>query len=172
MPNSPPAHPSTPLSMASRARKAISIAPTLSASFIPSIAPAPAASSGLTQGRSISARAVPLVSGSPSSGNSSLLITSAIGAAITEAAMRWSAGTPNEMYTAITPAAIVPMPPTITECSSDPVRRGTYGLMNNGASVWPTKMLAAPHSDSAPEARIDFIITHAIPCTTRCSTPK
>ncbi len=44
--------------------------------------------------------------------------------------------------------------------------------MNSGASVWPTKMLAAPHSDSAPEVRIERIITQAIPSTTRCSTPK
>ncbi len=52
-------------------------------------------------------------------------MTSAPGAAITDAAMRCTAGTPKEMYTAITPAAIVAKPPTITACSSDWVSRGT-----------------------------------------------
>ena len=46
-----------------------------------------------------------------------------------------------------------------------------YGRMNSGASVCPTKMLAAPHSDSAPEVRMVFIITHASPSTTRWRMP-
>ena len=44
--------------------------------------------------------------------------------------------------------------------------------MSSGASVWPTKMLAAADSDSAPEVRISRIVTQANTCTTRCITPR
>ena len=159
------------MTRASSARNAISIAPTLRQSFIPSLAPAAAASTPLTHGLSTWARTVPRVSGSPSSGNSSFEITSAPGAAITEAAMRCTAGTPNEMYTA--------------EHAGGHVREAADHdrvqlRLRQGREVGPDHQrrlgladedVAASHSDSAPEVPIVFIISQAIPCTTRCSTP-
>ena len=61
-------------------------------------------------------------------------------------------------------------PPTMIACNSDCVSVARYGRIISGASVWPTKTLES-HSDSAPEVRIVFIISQAIPCTTRCRMP-
>ena len=55
-------------------------------------------------------------------------------------------------YAAMTPPATVANPPVITVLSSDTVMWDTNGLMRRGASVWPTKMLPAAESVSAPLA--------------------
>ena len=45
------------------------------------------------------------------------------------------------------------------------------GLTSSGASVCPTKMLAAVDRVSAPLVPIDFCMTHASPCTTAVMIP-
>ena len=61
--------------------------------------------------------------------------TSAAGADMTLAAMRWPAGTPSAMYPASTPPAMVANPPTMMVSSSDRVMSSRKGLMSNGPSV-------------------------------------
>ena len=67
---------------------------------------------------------------------------------------------------------MVTNPPVITAISSERVSFATYGRMSSGASVWPTKMLAAADSDSAPEVRIRRMVTQAKTWTIRCITPR
>ena len=63
------------------------------------------------------------------------------------------------------------MPEVITVISSDCVISGRYGRIVSGASVCPMKMLAATFMLSAPEMRIVFSITHAMPRMMICITP-
>ena len=63
-------------------------------------------------------------------------------------------------------------PPVMTDMSSERVMRSTNGLTSSGASVWPTKMLPAADRVSAPLVPIVRRITHAIPPTSRCMTPR
>ena len=44
--------------------------------------------------------------------------------------------------------------------------------MHSGASVWPTKTLAAMASASVPVTPMTLRNTHAKPATTRCMIPK
>ncbi len=67
---------------------------------------------------------------------------------------------------------MVAKPPTITAWSSDIVIVSTNGRTTSGASVWPTKMLAAAERVSEPEVPIVFRITLAIPPTTHCIAPR
>jgi hypothetical protein len=62
-------------------------------------------------------------------------------------------------------------PPTMMTISSLLVAAGTNGRTMSGASVWPTKMLAAVESVSAPLVPVVLAITHASPCTTHCKKP-
>ena len=62
-------------------------------------------------------------------------MTRAPGAAIRLAARRYEAGTPIEMYTAITPPAIHAMLPVIDASSSDIVIPDRYGLIIIWAST-------------------------------------
>jgi hypothetical protein len=111
------------------------------------------------------------------SGISSFAITSAAGADMTDAAIRWPAMSGKNGFSmptkaAITPPATVAMPPTITQCNSERVISPTYGLMSRGASVWPTKMLAEADSDSAPEVRQVRTMIHAKAFTMTCMKPR
>ena len=54
------------------------------------------------------------------------------------------------------------MPAVITVSSSDLVRRGRYGRIVRGASVWPRKSEAATSSDSAPLVPISQAMTHSL----------
>jgi len=62
-------------------------------------------------------------------------------------------------------------PITIIASSSLCVATATNGLTISGASAWPTKMLAAVHSVSAPLQPMVLAMIHASPCTTYCITP-
>ena len=72
----------------------------------------------------------------------------------------------------MTPPATVAKPPTITVFSSEGVNRATNGLINSGASVCPRKMFPAAERVSAPDVRSVFCITHAMPFTIPCITPR
>ncbi len=50
--------------------------------------------------------------------------------------------------------------------------RSMNGLINSGASVWPTKMLPAADNVSAPEVFIVLCMTKATPFTATCITPR
>ena len=50
--------------------------------------------------------------------------------------------------------------------------RSMYGRTTSGASVWPTKTLAATAIDSAPETPIRKVIALAIRHTSTCMTPR
>ena len=63
----------------------------------------------------------------------------------------------------MTPPATVAKPAVMTACSSERVIFSTKGFTNSGASVWPTKMLAAVARLSAPEVPIVRCITQATP---------
>ena len=64
------------------------------------------------------------------------------------------------------------MPPAITTSNSLFVISETKGFTSSGASVWPTKMLAAVESVSAPLVRIVFCMAHAMPRITTCISPR
>ncbi len=64
------------------------------------------------------------------------------------------------------------MPEVITVSSSDFVRRGRYGRIVSGASVWPRNSEAATLSDSAPLVPISQAITTAKPRTIHCMMPR
>jgi hypothetical protein len=76
------------------------------------------------------------------------------------------------MYAAITPPAIVAIPPIIIVHNSDFFIRGTYGFTNNADSVCPRKISPAAARLSTPDNRITRFITHAHPNTTYCRIPK
>jgi len=94
---------------------------TFSEIFIPSLAPWEIASIILACSFLTSSLMVPLVSDSSVSGYTILDITSAPGAAIKLAAKRYEAGTPMEIYTAITPPAIHAILPVIEASNSERV---------------------------------------------------
>ena len=106
------------------------------------------------------------------SGNTILPITSAAGADITLAAIRWPAGIPIAMYPASTPPAMVAKPPTMIVSSSDRVIWSRNGLIRSGASVWPTKMLAVHDRVSAPLVPMVHRMNRAIASITRCMMPR
>ena len=64
------------------------------------------------------------------------------------------------------------MPPTINVSSSDSVILAMYGRTTSGDSVWPMKALAHTLRVSAPDTRITLVITHAMPWTIFCMTPR
>ena len=83
------------------------------------------------------------------------LIRIAAGAPSTDATTRWPAASgivaPSTVaYNTSTVPAMPAMPPVITTNNSLRVRRARYGLMHNGASTMPRKMLAAVDSPTAP----------------------
>ena len=91
------------------------------------------------------------------------------GAAIKDAAIKYSSGTPRDAYPASTDPATEASPPTITAKSSEGVMFLMKGRTTRGASVCPTKMLAVAESDSArdvPSARRNpppsTLITHCM----------
>ena len=63
------------------------------------------------------------------------------------------------------------MPPVINANSSERVMPAMKGRTTSGASVWPTKTLAAVASDSLPETRMKRVMTHAITSTIFCMMP-
>jgi hypothetical protein len=63
-------------------------------------------------------------------------------------------------------------PPTMIAISSLFVAAAMNGLTISGASVCPTKMLAALLGVSAPLVPIVRDMTHARPCTTYCISPE
>ena len=67
---------------------------------------------------------------------------------------------------------MVAKPPTIKAISSDRVMLATYGRTTSGASVWPTKILAAAARLSAPEVRKVRCMTQAKAATAYCTSPK
>ena len=75
-------------------------------------------------------------------------------------------------YAASTPPATVAKPPVITAISSERVMSSTNGFTTSGASVCPTKMLAAALSVSAPDVRRVRCMTQATPWTTFCIQPR
>ena len=104
-------------------------------------------------------------------------MSSAAGAFMTLAVSRCPAmsgqiGDNSPTYAAITPPAIVANPPTITVFNSEMVMLPTKGLMSNGASVWPTKMLPVADKVSAPEVPRTRCITQAKLRTTHCMMPR
>jgi hypothetical protein len=72
----------------------------------------------------------------------------------------------------MTPRPRCAKPPVMTATNSLFVMSFTYGLTTSGASVWPTKMLLAAESDSAPLVPRVRVITQAMPRTTRCTSPR
>ena len=176
-PTKAPSHPIKPLSMATRAMKAMSMAPTRSASRSPSAAPRAAASITFTSGRSTSSVRRPAVTGSPVSGTSSFAMTSAAGADMMEAAARCPAapGTNGSIiaaYAAKTVPEIVASPAVMIAIITERVMPSTYGFTTSGDSIIPTKMFDAVHSVSAPEVRIVRCMIHAAPRTIRCMMPR
>ena len=145
--------PMSPLSSDTSAMNEISMAPTLAASFIPSTVPLAAASSRLRLLSTGASSTRPAVSGTPVSGTTSLANTSEIGAVIAIAVSRCSMRTPpSSTYAPRIAPDTDAMPATITVNSSDSVNFAKNGRIVSGASLWPMKMLAATHSDSAPLA--------------------
>jgi hypothetical protein len=70
--------------------------------------------------------------------------------------------------------AMVAKPPAMTAWSCERVIAGRNGRTKSGASVWPTKMLAAAETASDPvtPGPSDLRRTHATPATTTCITPR
>jgi hypothetical protein len=165
-----------PFTSAISAVKAMSIAPTLIASVNPSLVPRAAASTRFASVRSILNSTPPDVTGVSVSGTISFATSSDAGADTKHAAARCppaflTNGSIQLVYNASTPVAMFANPATMMHISSERVAAATNGLINRGASVWPTKMLAAAESVSAPLVFIVLLITHARACTTYCITP-
>ena len=144
------------------------MAPTFTANFTPSEVPFATASSTLAPIFSLLISILSLIFSF--SGTRSFAATTAAGADITEAAKRClanntcSAGSSpprNPMYAARTPPAIVAIPPVIKHIISLLVILSKYGLIRNGDSVCPRKMLPAAARLSAPESRMVFFMIHA-----------
>ena len=76
------------------------------------------------------------------------------------------------MYAASTPVAMFAKPPTMIAISSLLVAVARNGRTISGASVCPTKILAAVLSVSAPLVPIVLRISHDSPPTTNVSTPR
>ena len=109
--------------MATSATNAISMAPTLSASCSPSLAPRAAASMTLTSRRGTATCAALDVSGVPVSGTMILAIITAAGALMNDAVTRYPASTPMATYASSTLPAMVAMPAAMTANSSLSVMR-------------------------------------------------
>ena len=84
---------------------------------------------------------------------------------------RCRASTPCEMYMAMMPPDTCAMPLVMMVISSLRVAFDRNGRMVSGASVCPMKMLAATFMLSAPEMRMVFSITHAMPRMMICIRP-
>ena len=141
-----------------KARKTRSMAPTLAAIFSPCQVPFE------MESRAFSPTApLPAITSSCTfscCGYNILDMTTAPGAAITEAVRRCLAKSSlcagsspprNPMYTAITPAAMVPMPATMMVMISERVIFSRYPFTMSGASSWPRKIFPATVRLSAPE---------------------
>ena len=129
-----------------------SMAPTFIANFNPEAAPLAAASMTFTASPSCCSLSSSLDKsslGTSVSGTMSFANISPPGAAMKEAAMRYSSGTPKDAYPAKTEPATEASPPTITANNSDCVMRLMKGRTTKGASVCPTKILAVAERLSA-----------------------
>ena len=84
---------------------------------------------------------------------------------------RCRASTPCEIYMAMMPPDTCAMPLVIIIISSLRVAFDKNGRIVSGASVCPMKMLAATFMLSAPEMRMVFSITHAMPRMMICISP-
>ena len=114
---------------------------------------------------------LPSVAGTSVSGTSILAIRIVPGEVMITAESRCRASTPCEMYMAMMPPETCAMPLVMITISSLRVAFDRNGRIVSGASVWPMKMLAATFMLSAPEMRIVFSITHAMPRMMICITP-
>ena len=142
--------------------KAINIAAIFPANFKPSTAPLLKASTTFVFEFSNLILIFPCVFEVLVSGYIIFAITSAAGADITDAASKCPAMpgifVSHFTYIASTPPATVANPPTITAMSSDFVMVLINGFINRGASVCPTKTLAATLKVSDPLVPIVFCI--------------
>ena len=160
-------------SSATSAKKLISMMATFMASLPPSMVPraiAPIRFSSLCSS-SLGMTTLPSVAGTSVSGTSIFATRMVPGEVMMTAESRCRASTPCDMYIAMMPPETWAMPLVIMTISSERVAFDRNGRIVSGASVWPMKIDAATFMLSAPEMRMVFSITQAMPRMMICIKP-